>query len=292
MEKLTRRGFLARSWAAAAATAAVPAGKAGTAERPGDGGRAGALALRLGLASYTCRDFDLDTTLAMARRVGLGRITLKDMHLPLDLSDDAIRAAVAKVRAAGLVPYGCGVIYMTNEAEVDRAFAYARAAGFEMIIGVPEHGLLDRAEARVRESGIRLAIHNHGPGDLRYPTPGSILERIASREPRLGVCFDVGHCARAGLDPAAEAARCGPRLLDVHMKDVSAAAAEGGTVEAGRGVIDIPRVLGALARMGYDGTLAFEHEKDGRDPLPGLAESVGYVRGVLAALAAKAKSRP
>lgn len=283
MEKLTRRGFLARSLAAAAATAAVPAGRAGAAERPGAGGKADALAFRLGLASYTCREFDLDATLAMARRVGLGRITLKDMHLPLDSSDEAIRAAMAQVRAAGLAPYGCGVVYMTNEAEVDRAFAYARTAGFAMIIGVPEHGLLDRAEARVRESGIRLAIHNHGPGDLRYPAPGSILERIAARDPRVGVCLDVGHCARSGLDPAAEAVRCGPRLLDVHMKDVSAAAAEGGTVEAGRGVIDIPRFLDALARMGYDGTLAFEHEKDGRDPLPGLAESVGYVRGVLAA---------
>jgi inosose dehydratase len=33
--------------------------------------------------------------------------------------------------------------------------------------------------------------------------------------------------------------------------------------------------------MGYAGTAAFEYEKDEKDPLPGLAESAGYVKGVL-----------
>ncbi|HOW84970.1 MAG TPA: sugar phosphate isomerase/epimerase [Candidatus Aminicenantes bacterium] len=280
MSSLTRRGFLGSSLAAAAALGGAAAERGGG--RPG--GPAPGPRFELGLASYTCREFDLDATLAMARRVGLGRIALKDMHLPLDSPDEAIRTVIAKTRAAGLVPYGCGVVYMASEAEVDRAFAYARTGGFEIIIGVPEHALLDRVERRVRETGIRLAIHNHGPGDLRYPTPGSVLERIAARDPRIGVCFDAGHCARAGLDPSAEAVRCGPRLLDVHMKDVSAATTEGGAVEVGRGVINIPGLLRALAEIGYAGTLAFEHEKDGRDPLPGLAESVGYVRGAAAAL--------
>jgi inosose dehydratase len=281
MDKITRRGFLGGSFGAAAAAAAAAAERCG----PSPAGPAPAFGFELGLASYTFREFDLDATLAAARRAGLGRITLKDMHLPLDSAPETIRATVGKVRAQGLVPYGCGVVYMTNEAEVDRAFAYARTGEMEIMIGVPEHGLLDRAERRVRETGVRLAIHNHGPGDLRYPTPGSILERIARRDPRIGVCFDVGHCMRSGLDPAEEARRLGPRILDVHMKDVSAATAEGGTVEVGRGVIDIPRLLRALAEVGYRGTLAFEHEKDGKDPLPGLAESVGYVRGAVAALA-------
>jgi sugar phosphate isomerase/epimerase len=220
----------------------------------------------------------------MARRVGLDRICLKDMHLPLDSPAEVIRATVEKVKARGLVPYACGVVYMTSEAEVDRAFAYAAAAGLDVMVGVPEHDLLGRAERKVQETGIGLAIHNHGPGDLRYPTPASILERISKLDPRIGVCLDVGHCRRSGIDPAQAAAACGPRLLDVHMKDVSAATAEGTTVECGRGVIDLPRLLRTLIAIGFRGTAAFEYEKDGGDPLAGLAESVGYVRGVLAAL--------
>lgn len=287
MSKTTRRGFLGASLAAAAGSIVRAAS--------GSGGRRtdGPVPLyELGLASYTFREFGLDETLAMARRLGMSRIALKDMHLPLDSPEASIRATVEKIKARGLVPYGCGVIYMATDAEVDRAFAYARTGGMGVIIGVPDHGLLGRAEQRVRETGIRLAIHNHGPGDLRYPTPRSILDRIGRLDPRIGVCLDVGHCRRAGLDPAEEASRCGARLLDVHMKDVTAPTEQGVAVEAGRGVVDIPRFLTTLAGMGFRGTAAFEYEKDGRDPLAGLAESVGYVRGALAGLGEKAGRAP
>jgi inosose dehydratase len=279
MRTTTRRGFLGGSLAAAAAAALGPAGRA--AER---GAATGGPGFELGLASYTCREFGLDAAMAMARRAGLGRICLKDMHLPLTSPPDAVRATAEKVRGRGLVPYACGVVYMTNEAEVDRAFAYAATAGMGLIVGVPEHALLARAERRVKDTGILLAIHNHGPGDPRYPTPDAILERIAALDGRIGVCLDVGHCQRSGIDPARAAAACGPRLLDIHLKDVSAAAAEGVTVECGRGVIDLPRLVATLRRIGFHGTAAFEYEKDGGDPLPGLAESVGYVRGVIAGL--------
>ena len=279
---MTRRAFLGGS-AGAAGTFLGGAGR----RRAGRGGAAAAARseplYRLGLASYTFREFDLDSTLAMARRLGLTRIALKDMHLPLTSSEAAIRATTDRIRAAGLVPYGCGVVYMTNEAEVDRAFAYARAGGMEVVIGVPGHALLGRAEERVRETGVALAIHNHGPADPLYPTPGSVLERIGGLDPRIGVCLDIGHCLRSGIEPSEAAAACGPRLLDVHLKDVTAASAAGVAIEAGRGAVDLPRFLRTLAELGYRGTASFEYEKDGRDPLPGLAESVGFVRGVLAA---------
>ena len=286
MRKIGRRMFIGGSIAAAAG-ALLPAprldgpfrrGAGGTLLRPGKGHR-----FELGLASYTFREFDLDQALVMAGRVGLGRVALKDVHLPLDSSEADIRAAAAKVKAAGLALYGCGVVYMKTEAEVDRAFAYARTGGMSVIIGVPDHGLLGRAERRVRETGIGLAVHNHGPGDLLYPTPRSILDRIRDLHPGVGVCLDVGHCQRSGIDPSEAAAECGERLFDVHLKDVTAATKEGASVEAGRGVVDLARFLRTLASISYGGTAAFEYEKDGRDPLPGLAESVGYVRGLLAA---------
>jgi sugar phosphate isomerase/epimerase len=276
LRTLSRRAFLGGAAAAAAG------GPLAGARLAGQGRPTPLPRFPLGLGSYTFREFGLDETLAMARRLDLRRVCLKDMHLPLTSSDEALRAAASKVREAGLELYGCGVVYMTTAVEVDRAFAYARTAGMSVIVGVPEHALLARAAERVRETGLRLAIHNHGPGDPRYPTVASILERISGLDPGVGVCLDVGHEMRSGSDPSEAARRCGPRLLDVHLKDVSAATKEGVSVEAGRGVIDLPRFLRALAEMDYRGTAAFEHEKDGRDPLPGLAESIGYVRGILA----------
>ena len=279
----SRRDFFKRALAGTAALAAAPA--AGRLlGREGDARPTPRVPFALGLASYTCREFGLDETLAMARRVSLARISLKDVHLALTAGDAEIAAAVAKIRGAGIFPYGCGVVYMKTPADVERAFAYAKAGGMEVIVGVPDPGLLSLAEKKVRETGLKLAVHNHGPGDPLYPTPASVLDRIRGMDSRVGLCLDIGHSLRAGVEPSEAAAACGPRLLDVHLKDVTAASAEGGPVEAGRGVLDLPRFLRTLVKLGYRGTASFEYEKDGKDPLAGLAESVGYVRGVLATL--------
>ena len=100
----------------------------------------------------------------------------------------------------------------------------------------------------------------------------------------MGLCIDIGHTKRIGLDPTEDTERFADRLHDVHIKDVSAASEEGKTIEIGRGVIDIPRFLQTLLKINYTGTVAFEFEKDKEDPLPGVAESVGYVRGVLSVI--------
>ncbi|MGB9906245.1 MAG: sugar phosphate isomerase/epimerase family protein [Candidatus Saccharicenans sp.] len=235
----------------------------------------------LGLASYTFRAFSLEQTIAMTRRLGLSRLVLKDFHLPLNSATAEIEAAAARVRAAGLDLYGCGVVYLEKPGEVEQAFFYARAAGMKMIIASPDPDLLPLIEEKVRQSGLALAIHNHGPGDKFYPTPEAAYARVKNLDRRIGLCLDIGHAARSGLDPAEQASQFSDRLLDIHLKDVSAASREGQTVEIGRGVIDLKAFLQTIIKIKYRGTLAFEFEKDEKDPLPGVAESVGYIRGLL-----------
>ena len=236
----------------------------------------------LGLASYTLRKFKLDEILAMTKRVGLKYICFKDVHLKLDSTPAQIRAVVAKVKDAGLILYGGGVIYMRDEAQVHQAFDYAKAAGMTMIVGVAGPQLLPLVDRIVKQYDIKLAIHNHGPTDRVYPTPASAYEKIKDLDRRIGLCNDIGHTMRAGVDPSESVEKFADRLLDVHIKDVSAATAKGHGVEIGRGVIDIPKFLRTLIEIEYDGIVSFEHEKDADDPVAGLAESVGYVRGVLA----------
>ncbi len=282
MKKLKRRDFL-KTGGLAAAAAAVPLSSSTPTMAKAGPDIAAPGGLRLGMASYTFRAFDLDRTIAMTVRLGLKRISVKSMHLPLESSAEAIRAAAARIRAAGLEPYAGGVIYMNKEDEVEQAFAYAKAAGMEMIVGVPAHGLLPLVEKKIRQYDIKLAIHNHGPTDKVYPSPQSAVDLIRGLDRRLGICIDAGHTQRCGIDPAEAALKCADRLLDVHVKDVTAATAEGATLEAGRGVIDLPRFLDTLRRMKYAGTVSLEYEKDEKDPLPGAAESIGYLRGILAA---------
>ena len=282
MAKTTRRDFF--KLAGGAAAASFSAVLACSPKSEGIPSESEGVSLKLGMASYTFREFGLDKTLEMTKRLGLTRICFKDFHLPLESTEEEIKAVAKKVKDSGIELYGCGVVYMKNEEEVTRAFDYARAAGMRVIIGVPNHELLELVNKKVQEYNIQVAIHNHGPGDELYPTPESAFEKIKGLDSRIGLCLDIGHTQRSGINPSNSALKYADRLLDVHFKDVSASTKEGGTVEVGRGVIDIPQFLRTLIKINYSGIASLEYEKDGRDPLPGAAESVGYVKGVLSVL--------
>jgi len=167
-----RREFLQVTAMGAAACCGL-----GCATASGQASPAGKPRFELGLASYSLRKFDLAKTIEMTKRVGLKHIALKDMHLPLDSSVEQIRSAAAQVRQAGLDLYGVGVIYMKSADEVNRAFNYAKEAGVRVIIGVPQHDLLPLVDQKVKEYDIKVAIHNHGPGDKTYPCPPASTRR-------------------------------------------------------------------------------------------------------------------
>ncbi|MEO6232295.1 MAG: sugar phosphate isomerase/epimerase family protein [Ferruginibacter sp.] len=238
-------------------------------------------ALNLAVASYTFRKFNLDNTIRMSKRLGINDISLKDFHMPLNSSAAEIKAIAQKVKDAGMNLYGAGVIYMKTPEEVNSIFDYAANAGLNMIIGVPNHELLAMVNEKVQSTNIRLAIHNHGPGDKLYTSPDNVYENIKDLDKRIGFCIDIGHVQRIGQDPCTMLEKYKDRLFDMHMKDVSSSTADGSPVEIGHGVINIPKVIKTLKKIKYKGHVCFEYEKDGEDPLAGFAESVGYVRGVM-----------
>ena len=241
-------------------------------------------AVRLGLASYTLRKMNLDDALAVCQKLDIKHISLKDFHLKLDSTDEQIAEVVLKCKNAGVDLGSGGVIYMKSEAEVDAAFEYARKAGMNMIIGVPQHDMLPYAEKKVKEYNIRLAIHNHGPGDKVYPSCESAFVLIKNMDARMGLCLDIGHTQRIQRDPSADLKDYFDRIFEIHMKDVTTSDKEGKAIEIGRGVIDIPGFLKTVVKKKFSGIISFEYEKDDADPVPGLAESLGYVKGVLAVI--------
>ncbi len=243
--------------------------------------------IKLGIASYSFRNFSLRETIDMTKTLGVNYLALKSMHLPLDSDAAFLLNARKEIENEGLVLYGCGVVYMKSEDEVSNAFRYAKAAGIETIIGVPAHNLLDLVEEKIKETNIRVAIHNHGPGDDQYPSPQSIYEKIKNRDSRLGICMDIGHTARLGLDPSAETEKYFDRLLDIHLKDVDKTSEQGETVEIGRGIIDIPEFMSTLIKNEYKYIASFEFEKDPDNLMPGISESIGYVKGVLDSISRK-----
>jgi inosose dehydratase len=241
---------------------------------------------KAGVASYTLRKFPLEAAIRSIQRVGLRYVSIKDFHLPLNSTPEERRSVAARFKEAGITPLSCGNITMENDAaNVRRAFEYARDVGLPTIVCSPHPDSMPILDAMVKEFDIRLAIHNHGPEDKRFPSPYDVWKAVERYDRRIGLCIDVGHTARAKVDPAEAIRRCRDRLYDLHIKDIDSTAPDGKTVEGGRGVLDLGAILRALLQVGYPHLLSFEYEKDQDDPLPGLSETVGYTKGLLAGLA-------
>lgn len=242
--------------------------------------------LKVGVASYSLRKFPLDKAIDMTKSLGVKYITLKDSHLPLTSTPEECREAAQKVRDGGLTLMSCGVISMKNDAdEIRSLFQYAKNAGIPTIVASPEPDALDTVEKLAKEFDIRIAIHNHGPGDKHFPSPMDVWKNVKDRDSRMGLCIDIGHTVRIGEDPTEAIRTCASRLHDLHIKDVSAAKAKGTTVAMGRGVIDLVAVAKALLEIKYPYHVALEYESDADHPLPAMTESFAYLRGILAALA-------
>jgi len=242
-------------------------------------------ALTLGVASYSCRKFTLDQTLDMARALGITHMTFKDVHLPRTDPPETTRALRAKIEAAGITIMGGGTINLPNDpAQIRKDFGYAKNAGFPLIFISPEPDALDTIEETAKEFDIKAAIHNHGPEDTHWPRPQDAYDAIKSRDPHLGLCIDIGHTTRTGADPVQACRQFRDRLYDMHVKDLAVKTDKDSQVEVGRGVLDFPGLFRTLVDIGYQGQVGLEYEIKETDPLPGMIESIAYMRGVLAAI--------
>jgi sugar phosphate isomerase/epimerase len=237
---------------------------------------------KISIAGYSFVNFDLEQSLKMMRRMDVRYLCIKDFHLPLDSDEKQIAAFHAQLKEANVTGYGVGPIYMNNEGEVDRAFEYAKRVGVNIIVGVPLHNLLPYINTKVKDYDMKYAIHMHGPDMLdKYPDADDVWNHVKDLDPRMGMCLDVGHDMRNGKDPVADLQKYHSRVFDIHIKNVTEASKAGRTCEMGRGVIDIPAFVHMLRKVQYAGACSLEFEKDMNDPLAGLAESIGYFRGVI-----------
>lgn len=245
------------------------------------------LPLKIGVASYSLRKFPRDKAIAALQQLGVQYVTIKDVHLARTDTPEQIRAARKQFEDAGITIMGGGTLtWKTPDAAAMRKdFEYAKAAGMPLVVCSPAPETLDLLETMVKEFDIKAAIHNHGTEDPWWPAPSDVLKKIANRDPRMGVCMDIGHAVRAGADVVKAVSAAGPRLLDLHIKDLTDTTNRDSQVEVGRGVLDVVGVFRELVKAKFAGHVSLEYEIKADDPVPGMHESLGYMRGVAAALA-------
>lgn len=268
----------------------------------------GAVPFKIGIAGHTFNRRTMSETVDIMKRIDCHYLCHKEAFLPYDASQEEVDAWKAQMKAEGISVLATGPLYAKDEATARKQFEFAKRLGIKTLVGVPyscdpgvvkdhwgphrfeSEETLDMIERLVREFDMRYAIHNHGPDMPRlYPTAESVMKRIEHRDRRIGVCLDIGHERRAGFDPAAFVRAHSDRIYDVHIKNIKIDPAKNRAVEAPRGELDIVSVFRALSDVGYTGVCHIEYEKDFEDNAMGLAESLGYFRGIADAVGADVK---
>lgn len=290
----TRRSFFKQAGLGLAAAGSAPAWlTTSTPAQPAPAAPGhGSDPFRLAVAGYSFNKFKLDQALAMLKKVDVHYLCIKDFHLPLKSTDAEIAAFHEQCKASGVTGYGVGPIYMGSEEEVNQAFDYARRVGVKTLVGIPfkmvdkkrtaSPELLKLVNRKVQEFDIKYAIHNHGPDMPElFPNAESVMEVILDLDKRIGLCLDVGHQLRDGKDPLKAIVQYADRLHDMHIKNVTAATKAGRAIELPRGEIDFRALVRTLRQVNYAGMCSLEYEKDMTDPLAGIAESIGYFRGIV-----------
>ncbi len=278
---ISRRSFLQSSTLAAASTALINPALTSAEAIPA----AGKLSpVRLGLASYTFRNFTRAQLLGFMKQLNLSDLNCKDAkdHLPMDPTLEA--QAVADYTAAGIKLHAVGTVSFPKDDDDDirSKFEYAKRAGVNVIVaGDPAPATLPRIEKFVREYDIRLAIHNHGPEDKIYHSPFDVLKIVKDMDHRIGCCIDVGHAARAGANLVEAIHAAGPRLYDMHVKDLTSFQSKESQVPVGEGILPFREMFAALVKINYKGFVDLEYEIHPDDPMPGVIESFAFMRGVL-----------
>src|SRR5271165_3619866 len=279
--KASRRSFLGSTLVAAAGSLAQS--RSGMAATSGseDG------ELKLGVASYSFREFSRGLAIRDTKKLGVKYINIKDFHLSMNSTPYEIAKARAQFEKAGLTILGGGnITFKTNdEAEIRKNFEYAKAAGMPVIVCAPSHEVLPKMEKYVKEYNIKIAVHNHGPEDKGFfPRPQDVLEMVKDMDPRCGLCIDVGHTARTGVDVVETIRLAGPRLHDMHVKDLADFTSKDSQVPVGDGKMPIVAIFKELKKMNYLGGVMLEYEIEADNPMPGMQKSFSYMRGVLAGL--------
>lgn len=241
---------------------------------------------KLGVASYSFRKFSRADAIKALKALNVQYVNIKDVHLALKSTPEEIAAARKEFEDAGIKIIGVGNISFTknDDAEMKRNFEYAKQLGAPVIVMAPTRETLPKIESLVKEYNIKAAIHNHGPEDKHFPSPFDVLNAVKGMDERMGLCMDIGHATRAGADIVKAAKEAGPRLHDMHVKDLKSNTDKGSQVPVGDGILPIVALFKQLEKQHYHGGVMLEYEIDADNPVPGMQKSFAYMRGVLAGL--------
>ncbi len=244
----------------------------------------------LGAQAYTFKKFTFSEALQKIDSCGLkyveaypgqpiGEGIAGTMHFSMDL---ATRAKVKKMLAdRGIQMLAYGVVKASGAAQWEKAFEFGKFMGVRTITCEPAEADLDIVSALCDKYQINAAIHNHPP-PTAYWSPDAVLNAVKGRSARLGVCADVGHWVRSGLDPLECVKKLSGRILHFHFKDISQVENRSESeVIWGKGLCKIPAVIQEMKVQDFKGMISVEYEHNLSNQVGPVKESIRYFRNEL-----------
>ncbi len=226
---------------------------------------------RIGAQSYSFRKFSFEGALDQLEVLGLSIMEFCAVHFPADPADPGFGKVLETLRARAVTVPCFGVEGFTADRAANRRlFELGRALGVECLTADPAPEAFDHLEELVDEFGIRIAIHNHGPG-ARYDKAADTLRAVEGRHPFIGACVDTGHSLRSGERPSDVVAALGARVHSVHLKDWKIGGEES---ILGEGDADLPSVAQALRAAHFAGPVIMEYENSPEAPVPDMRKGL------------------
>ena len=243
----------------------------------------------LGLQTWTLRKLTLAEAIAKASELGIHTIEAYpgqklgggiEGNLTPDLEPEKLEA-LKKILAENKVAIsGFGVIMKATEDEWKQLFAFAKSLGIRWISTEPPADMLPAIARMAKESGVRVAIHNH-PVPSRYYDPVALLKTLEPYGPEIGLCADTGHWARSGFNPLEKLRLTLPRVVTLHFKDLNEWTKQGIDQPWGTGVSDAAGMLAALRQAGFTGVVLMEYENDSDHLLDDLQRCAEFFRSAM-----------
>jgi mannonate dehydratase len=266
----------------------------------------------LGLAG---RDEDIDNVRETIRNLGRAGVPILGYHF---MPASVWRTSVAAPGRGGAVVTAFDLDIATDAsraAEVHiarrdrrRDNPFERAAVFDLGVDLDDGAMwanyryfMEAIVPVAEEANVRLALH---PDDPPVPTLGGVARLFRSVDalrramaiapgPFSGLDLCLGTVSEMGGEPAVLEAieTFGPagQIVYVHLRDVKGTVPHFEECFIGEGNYDPLRVIRALDRVGFDGFILDDHVPrmvDDTDYMHrGRAHAIGYIQGLLAAVA-------
>lgn len=232
--------------------------------------------------AWTFKNFTFEETLVKLESLGIKSIEMYSgqklfneealtSNFTMSVSTRQRVLHMLKAHKIKLVSYG--VITPKTKEEWVQLFTFAKSMGIKTIVSEPEQKDLAYIDGLCAQYKIKLAIHNH-PDPTRYWNPDITLEALTARSAYMGVCADIGHWTRSGLDAVACLKKLEGRLIEIHYKDVNTTDKTGYCVVWGTGKIDMAAIKKELDRQKFKGNIVIEYEYNWDNSVPDIQKSI------------------